>query len=143
MPQIEYAFLADAAEVQPGQKFHVLGGGVTRLSGPSMPFQHPHLALVVGLRMVASERNREHDLEFILAAPDGTKVASSSGRVVAHGPQDSSDVVLTLSIDLWNLTLSTAGEYSVRIMVGGTERKRLGLTVTQSREAAPEQRYLA
>jgi hypothetical protein len=26
MPEIEYAFLADAAEVQPGQKFHVLGG---------------------------------------------------------------------------------------------------------------------
>ena len=28
MPDIEYAFLADAAETQPGQKFHVLGGGV-------------------------------------------------------------------------------------------------------------------
>jgi hypothetical protein len=62
---------------------------------------------------------------------------------VAHGPQDSSDVVLTLSIDLWNLTLTTQGEYSVRIMVGGTERKRLALTVTQSREPLPEQRYLA
>jgi hypothetical protein len=143
MPQIEYAFLADAAEVQPGQKFHVLGGGITRLSGPTLPFQHPHLALVVGLRLAPSERNLEHDLEFILAAPDGTKVASSSGRVVAHGPQDPSDIILTLTIDLWNLTMTTQGEYSVRIMIGGTERKRLSLTVVQSREPAPEQRYLA
>ena len=143
MPEIEYAFLADAAEVQPGQKFHVLGGGVTRLSGPTLPFQHPHLALVVGLRLGATERNREHDLEFILAAPDGAKVTSSTGRVVAHGPQDPSDVILTLSVDLWNLTLSTQGEYTVRIMVGGTERKRLTLVVTQSREPQPEQRYLA
>jgi hypothetical protein len=143
MPEIEYAFLADAAEVQPGQKFHVLGGGVTRLSGPTLPFQHPHLALVVGLRLGATERNREHDLEFILAAPDGAKVTSSTGRVVAHGPQDPSDVILTLSVDLWNLTLSTQGEYTVRIMVGGTERKRLTLMVTQSREPQPEQRYLA
>jgi hypothetical protein len=143
MPQIEYAFLADAAEAQPGQKFHVLGGGVTRLSGPTLPFQHPHLALVVGLRLGSGERNLEHELEFILAAPDGTKVTSSTGRVVAHGPQDQNDIILTLTIDMWNLTLTTQGEYSVRIMIGGTERKRLALTVTQSREPVPEQRYLA
>lgn len=143
MPEIEYAFLADSAEVQPGQKFHVLGGGVTRLSGPALPFQHPHLAVVVGLRLGANERNREHDLELILAAPDGTKVAGSAGRVVARGPQDPNDIILTLAVDLWNLTLTTQGEYSVRIMVGGTERKRLALTVTQSREPVPEQRYLA
>ena len=143
MPQIEYAFLADAAEVQPGQKFHVLGGGVTRLSGPTMPFQHPHLALVVGLRLAANERDREHEMEFILAAPDGAKVSSSSGRIVAHGLQDSSDVILTLTVDMWNLTLPVQGDYTVSIMMGGTERKRLTLTVILSREPAPEQRYLA
>jgi len=143
MPEIEYAFLADAAEVQPGQKFHVLGGGVTRLSGPTMPLVHPHLALVVGLRLAGTERNREHELEFILTAPDGTAVSSSTGRVVAHGPADPNDVVLTISIDLWNLTFAAAGEYAVRIMIGGSERKRLALTVAHSREPVPEQRYLA
>ncbi len=142
MPEIEYAFLADAAEVQPGQKFHVLGGGITRLTGPSFPFQHPHLALVVGLRLTSVERNREHDLEFLITAPDGSAVASSSGRVVAHGPREPSDVVITLAVDMWNLTLAAAGEYSVRILVGGSERKRLSLTVGQN-EAPPEQRYLA
>ena len=62
---------------------------------------------------------------------------------MARGPQDPNDIILTLTIDLWNLTMTTQGEYSVRIMVGGTERKRLALTVTQSREPVPEQRYLA
>ncbi|MGD0862896.1 MAG: hypothetical protein ABSA21_09045 [Candidatus Limnocylindrales bacterium] len=143
MPEIEYAFLADAAEVQPGQKFHVLGGGVTRLSGPSIPFQHPHLSLVVGLRLAATERNREHNLEFILTGPDGSPVTASSGRVVAHGPADPNDVILTLAVDLWNLTFASQGEYTVRILVGGSERKRLGLTVAQSREPAAEQKYLA
>ncbi len=142
MPEIEYAFLADAAEVQPGQKFHVLGGGITRLSGPTLPFQHPHLSLVVGLRLTAVERNREHDLEFLITAPDGSAVATSSGRVVAHGPREPNDVVITLSVDLWNLTLTTVGDYAVRIMVGGSERKRLILTVAQV-EAPQEQRYLA
>ncbi len=142
MPQIEYAFLADSAQVQPGQKFSVLGGGVTRLTGPSIPFQHPHLSLVVGVRMTAAERNREHELEFSLLAPDGAVVASSTGRIVARGPNDPNDFILTLAIDLWNLVLNSAGEYSVRILVGGSEHKRLSLTVAQSRETGPEQRYL-
>ena len=143
MPEIEYAFLADAAEVQPGQKFHVLGGGVTRVSGPALPLRHPHLSLVVGLRLTTVERNREHDLAFVVTAPDGAEVTSSSGKVVTHGPAEPSDVVLTIAIDLWNLTLPVAGEYSVRVLVDGSERKRIPLQVTQAREAIPEQRYLA
>ena len=147
MPQIEYAFLADAAEVQPGQKFHVLGGGVTRIAGPTMPFQHPHLALVVGIRLTASERSKEHELEFVLLAPDGATVTASSGRIVAHGPRDTEDVVLTIAVDMWNLTLATPGQYSVRVLLGGTERKRLPLdvvqTAAQTLDPVPEQRYLA
>src|ERR1035437_4825561 len=134
MPEIEYAFLADAAEVQPGQKFHVLGGGVSRLSGMTIPFQHPHLSLVVGLRLSSTERNREHELEVVVTAPDGAAVTSSTGKGVAHGPHDPSDVILTLAVDLWNLTLASTGEYSVRILVGGSERRRLSLLVTQTRE---------
>jgi hypothetical protein len=143
MPEIEYAFLADAADAQPGQKFSVLGGGISRLSGPSLPFVHPHLSLVVGLRLSAAERNREHELSFVITAPEGATVAESTGRVVAHGPADPTDVVVTLAIDLWNLALSAAGEYAVRILIGGSERKRLSLVVSQSREGQPEQRYLA
>ena len=144
MPSIEFAFLADAAEVAPGQKFNVLGGGVSRISGPAIPFQHPHLALVVGLRMTPAERNKEHELEFILEAPDKSRVASSSGRIVAHGPPDPNDFILTVAVDLWNLMLSAAGDYSVRILVGGTERKRLPLVVVQTgTQPVPEQRYLA
>ena len=143
MPEIEYAFLADAAEVQPGQKFHVLGGGVTRVSGAALPLRHPHLSLVVGLRLTTLERNREHDMGFVVTAPDGSEVSSSSGKVVAHGPPDPSDVILTIAVDLWNLTFTVAGEYSVRILVDGSERKRIPLQVAQTREPAPEQRYLA
>jgi hypothetical protein len=143
MPEIEYVFLADAAEAQPGQKFNVLGGGISRLSGPSLPFTHPHLSLVVGLRLTAVERDREHEISFVVTAPDGAKVAESTGRVVAHGPADPIDVVLTLAVDLWNLALSSAGEYAVRILIGGSERKRLPLVVALGREGQPEQRYLA
>jgi hypothetical protein len=43
------------------------------------------------------------------------------------------------------MTLTSAGEYAVRITVNGSERKRLPLVVSANREpSAPEpQRYLA
>jgi len=146
MPEVEYAFLADAAEVQAGSKFHILGGGVSRLSGPAFPFVHPHLSLVVGLRVTSVERDREHELGFVVTAPDGAQVANASGRVVSHGPRDAADIVVTIAVDLWNMTLNTAGEYAVRISVDGSERKRLPLHVTSGREVVPAhepQRYLA
>src|ERR1035437_4062051 len=100
MPDIEYAFLADAAEVQPGPKFHVLGGGVSRLSGPSFPFVHPHPALVVGLRLPSPERTREHELGCVVTAPDGTQVTSSTGRFISPEPADTTAIVLPVAIDL-------------------------------------------
>ena len=54
MPDIDYAFLADAAQTSPGQKFHVIGGGLNRIGGRTYPLRHPHLALVVGLRVIGS-----------------------------------------------------------------------------------------
>ena len=129
MPDIDFAFLADAAQTVPGQKFHVIGGGVSRLGGRGFPLRHPHLALVVGLRVTAPETEQAHDLRFILLDPEGTEVATASGSIVAHGQTDARDAVLTFSIDLWNLTFPTAGDYSVRILVNGSERKRLPLVV--------------
>ena len=84
MPDIDFAFLADAAETVPGQKFHVLGGGVAR-----------------------SQR-------------------------------DARDAVLTFSIDLWNLTFPAPGDYSFRILVNGSERKRLPLLLLAPPEPGTE-----
>jgi hypothetical protein len=124
MPDIEYAFLADSAETQPGQKFHVLGGGVSRIGGRTFPLRHPHLALVLGLLVTAPEVDREHEVRFVLLDPDGGEVAGATGNLQARGHTDGRDTVLTFSIDLWNLTFPAPGDYSFRILVNGSERKR-------------------
>ena len=41
MPDIDFAFLADAAETIPGQKFHVLGGGDRADRRPALPAPPP------------------------------------------------------------------------------------------------------
>jgi hypothetical protein len=127
MPDIDFAFLADAAETLPGHKFHVLGGGVSRIGGHEYPLRHPHLALVVGLLMTAAETGRDHDVRFVLLDPDGAELAGASGSVTARGSGDARDAVVTFSIDLWNVTFPAAGDYSVRLLVNGSERKRLPL----------------
>jgi hypothetical protein len=129
MPDIEYAFLADAADAQPGQKFAVLGGGVSRIGGPSFPLRHPHLAIVVGLKLATRELGSDHELRFVVADGDGAEVSSAAARIRAEGQGDSDDAILTFSLDLWNLTFASPGAYSIQILVDDAERKRLPLVV--------------
>ena len=129
MPEIDYAFLADSAQTTPGQKFHVLGGGVSRISGTGFPLRHPHLALVVGLRVGEMEAEREHEIRFVLVDPQGTEVAGATGSLVAHRPIDARDSTLTFSIDIWNLTFASPGDYWFRLLVNGSESKRLPLSI--------------
>jgi hypothetical protein len=44
--------------------------------------------------------------------------------------------VLTFSIDLWNLTFPAPGDYSFRLLVNGSERKRLPLLVLKPADGA-------
>jgi hypothetical protein len=99
----------------------------------------------VGLRLTAAERAREHDLGFVVTAPDGAQVTNATGRVISRGPNDVGDIVVAIAIDLWNMTMRIAGEYSVRITIDGNERKRLPLVVNATRESGGTEpsRYLA
>jgi hypothetical protein len=138
MPEIDYAFLADAAQTTAGQKFHVIGGGVNRIGGRGFPLRHPHLALVVGLRVTSPETERQHELRFVLLDPDGREVAGATGNLNAHGRDDARDATLTFSIDLWNLTFPSPGDYSFRLLVNGSEQKRLPLVVSAMAEPSTE-----
>ena len=137
MPDIEYAFLADAADARPGQKFAVIGGGVSRLGGPQFPLRHPHLALVCGLLVTTPELGAEHELQFVLLTPDGKQLSTANAKIQANGPNDGRDSVLTFSLDMWNLSFPTPGDYSIRILVDGSERKRLPLVVEQREQPQP------
>ena len=130
MPEIDFAFLADAADARPGQKFHVIGGGVDRLAGQAFPLVHPHLALVVGLRITAPELNKEHEVAFVLLDRGGKEVTSGSANLMAQGESDGRDSLVTFAVDLWNLSFTLPGDYTFRVLIDGSERKRLPLSVS-------------
>jgi hypothetical protein len=54
---------------------------------------------------------------------------------MASGASDGRDAVVTFSLDWWSLMFTAPGDYSVRILIGGSERKRL-LLVVELREDA-------
>ena len=132
MPEVEFAFLADAAEAPPGQKFNVLGGGVTQIGGPVFPLRHPHIALIVCLSVTIPEFNREHEVRIALLGPEGEEISGAQGSIVAQGTGDGRDTVVTFAVDLWSLTFPAPGDYSFRILVNGSERKALPLAVTNA-----------
>lgn len=131
MPDIEFAFLADAADARPGQKFSVMGGGIDRIGGQTFPLMHPHLALVIGLTVTAPELRREHEIRFLLLDSQGREITAGSANIVAHGDNEGRDSILTFAVDLWNLAFTVPGDYSFRLLVDGSERKRLPLVVSQ------------
>ncbi len=138
MPDIEFAFLADAAQALPGEKFHVLGGGISRLEAAAFPFRHPHLALVVALTVTAPEAQRQHEVRFVLLDPDGRELVEAGGVLRTTPPPDARDSQLTFAVDLWNVEFERPGNHSFRILVNGSERKRLGLAVdVRTVEPAP------
>jgi len=57
----------------------------------------------------------------------GGKFAFALRKRSGAGQKDGRDATLTFSIDLWNLTFPAPGDYSFRILVNGSERKRLPL----------------
>ena len=81
----------------------------------------------MGLLVTAPETEREHEIRFVLLDPDGAEVAGATGSLTARGSHDGRDSILTFSIDLWNVTFPAPGDYSFRILVNGSERKRLPL----------------
>jgi hypothetical protein len=131
VPDIEFAFLADAADARPGNKFSILGGGVDRIGGQTFPLTHPHLALVIGLKVTGPELRREHEVRFLLLDEQEREMTAGTANIVSHGENDGRDSVLTFAVDMWNLSFQVPGDYSFRILVDGSERKRLPLSISQ------------
>ncbi len=68
MPKLEFAFLADSAEAEPGRKFYVLGGGVDSIGAHAFPVVHPHLALLISnFQAAGGPPGREMPMNISLA----------------------------------------------------------------------------
>jgi hypothetical protein len=66
--------VADAVSAPPDGKFYIHGGGLTRLTVPSLPFPIPQLGIFVRLEIEEAEVGRTYEFRFKLTDPDDVSV---------------------------------------------------------------------
>ena len=132
MPSLEFAFLADAAEAEPGRKFYVLGGGIDQIAGPEFPLTHPHMSLVMRFLVHPPEVGRNHHLEVRLVDADGHELARIEGDInTAPSEPLGREVAVNMVINLVNSQFEKPGDYALDIMMNNQFQKSLPLRVSQ------------
>lgn len=132
MPTLDFAFLADAAEAEPGRKFHVLGGGIDQIAGPVFPLVHPHMALVMRILVPHDELGRGHLLTVRLVDGDGKQLARIDGKIETQSGQIAGLAApVNMVINMANTRFEAPGEYSIDIIMNGEFQRTLGLRVSQ------------
>jgi uncharacterized protein DUF6941 len=133
VPSLEFAFLADAAEAEPGRKFYVLGGGIDQIAGPEFPLTHPHMSLVMRFLVHPPELGRTHHLEVRLVDADGRELARIEGDIQTAPTDEPTgrEVAVNMVINMANSRFEKPGDYALDITMNNQYQKSLALRVTQ------------
>ena len=131
---LDFAFLADAADVSLGKLF-VLGGAFDTIYVPVLPATHPVLAVVVRLLLSPIDLDRKHDLEILLLDADARHIASAKGELKVPKSPDSPPgwkQAVILPLRFFNVPFQHTGHYSIEILINGTMAKAIPLRVIQT-----------
>lgn len=132
MPTLDFAFLADAAEAEPGHKLYVLGGGIEQIAGPEFPLTHPRMSLVMRFLIHPTELGRAHHLEVRMVDADGHSLARIEGDIETQPTEATGrEVPVNMVINLTNSRFEQPGDYALDIMMNNQFQKSLPLRVSQ------------
>ncbi len=132
--EVEFAFLADAAEAPLGSKLYVLGGGIDELGARSFPATHPHMVFVLKLKLHPAECNRTHALEIEFWDPDGRRLEPTIRGQFSASRNDAYPTrprFVQLLFNLIGLQLPAPGDYDFHIVVNSQHLKTVPLYVQQ------------
>lgn len=129
--ELDFAFLADAADVSLGKLF-VLGGAFDTIHVPAFPATHPVLAVVLRLLLGPHDLDRKQNLEILLLDADARHVASARGELTVPKSPDSPagwKQTVILPLRFFNVPFQQAGHYSVEILIEEKMVKAIPLRV--------------
>jgi hypothetical protein len=136
MPTLDFAFLADAAEAEPGRKFYVLGGGIDQIAGPAFPLVHPHMALVMRFLVHPTELGRSHRLEVRMVDADGGELARIEGDIqTAVTEALGREVGVNMVINMTSTRFERPGDFAIDILMNNQFLKSLPLRVGEAPDA--------
>lgn len=135
--EVDFAFLADSAQVV-GGKLYLVGGAFDTIWAKAAPVVHPHMSLVLRLQLTPAETGRQHRLEVNIIDDDGRKIGSFGGTLEvgrSPGPSTGRRPSFLSSLDLWNLKFERFGDYSFEIMANDFSLKSIPLRLAKQAEA--------
>ena len=136
MPTLDFAFLADAAEAEPGRKLYVLGGGIDQIAGPEFPLVHPHMALVMRFLVPHNELDRDHHLLVRLTDPDGKELARIEGTLRTDPSAITGLAVpVNMVLNMVSTRFETPGAYAIDIVMDGEFCRTLPLRIAKVSQA--------
>ncbi|TVP75256.1 MAG: hypothetical protein EA352_08720 [Gemmatimonadales bacterium] len=116
--KLDFAFVADAATVQPGGKINVLGV-FDRIRVPEFPTRHARIALVMRLATSGPDAG-EHSAVIRLMGPEGEKVLSLDGNLRVGPASDPTSVTrIPHILNLDRVVFKTPGQYAFEIEIDG------------------------
>lgn len=129
--RLESLLLADHAVAAPDGKLYINGGGITRLSPPSVPFAIPFLSVVLRFEVSKSDGG-EHSLLIRLRDPQGVDLLPLDPReipvTVPPVPGDE-ETYLQLVLSFGGLPLLTFGTHALIIELDGRPVREMKLPV--------------
>ena len=129
--ELDFAFLADAADVSMG-KLHVLGGAFDTIHVQGFPASHPSLAVVLRLLLSPIDLDRKHTLQILLLDADGKPIASANGELMmpkAPGAPAGWKQAVLLPLRFFNVPFKEEGHYSIEILANDKMLKAIPLRV--------------
>jgi hypothetical protein len=132
--ELDFAFLADAADVSMGKLF-VLGGAFDTIHVGGFPASHPILAVVLRLLLSPADLDRKHELQILLLDADAKHIASANGELMvpkAPGSPAGWKQTVLLPLRFFNVPFQQEGHYSIEILADGKMAKAIPLRVVQT-----------
>ena len=132
--ELDFAFLADAADVSMG-KLYVMGGAFDTIHVPGFPASHPTVAVVIRLLLSPMDLDRTHKLEVLLLDADAHHIASANGELMvpkAPGSPPGWKQSVMLPLRFMNVPFKAEGHFSIEILVDGKMVKAIPLRVNKT-----------
>jgi hypothetical protein len=137
--KVEFAFLADAATLQPDGLFAVVGGGFDVITGKDFPLQKPVMVVVARINYGPDEYGPNHAVAAEIVDHKGKRifpVLDSAFTAVPHPRYPDRGNWITVCLNAVGADFPAPGDYAVRLSVDGKHLGDLAFEVV--REEVPK-----
>jgi hypothetical protein len=133
--EVDFAFLADAAEVSNG-KLHLVGGAFDTIWARSVPLRYPKMSLALRLLFNVADLDRKHKVEIRIMNEDGKTIPPSLGGDLEiprnpNLPKGWKQGFLTV-MNFVDLNFPNFGDYSFELVVDNRNEKSIPLRIAQA-----------